>query len=167
MGSSLPVWAALRALCYCAIWPGRRGRLLKNESWGGAVRIGRRRGVASSTDRTSSAGRATAAGGGRRAARGSRQRRQRIVSAATVGVLGAGLVLAGILYDGVATADVDLNDGGVWVTSREHLRLGRLNSQVQLLDGGLRSEEHTLELQSRGQLVCRLLLEKKKQHNKR
>src|SRR5690625_6637257 len=27
---------------------------------------------------------------------------------------------------------------------------------------GLRSEEHTSELQSRGQLVCRLLLEKKK-----
>src|SRR5439155_16820760 len=28
--------------------------------------------------------------------------------------------------------------------------------------GGQRSEEHTSELQSRGQLVCRLLLEKKK-----
>src|SRR5207253_8312719 len=28
-----------------------------------------------------------------------------------------------------------------------------------------RSEEHTSELQSRGHLVCRLLLEKKKQHN--
>src|SRR5207253_9995671 len=28
---------------------------------------------------------------------------------------------------------------------------------------GLRSEEHTSELQSRGHLVCRLLLEKKKQ----
>src|SRR5690625_5761234 len=28
-----------------------------------------------------------------------------------------------------------------------------------------RSEEHTSELQSRGQLVCRLLLEKKKQEN--
>src|SRR5437660_5275271 len=28
--------------------------------------------------------------------------------------------------------------------------------------GGLRSEEHTSELQSRGHLVCRLLLEKKK-----
>src|SRR5690625_4210758 len=27
---------------------------------------------------------------------------------------------------------------------------------------GIRSEEHTSELQSRGQLVCRLLLEKKK-----
>src|SRR5438874_2849727 len=29
---------------------------------------------------------------------------------------------------------------------------------------GLRSEEHTSELQSRRDLVCRLLLEKKKQH---
>src|SRR5690625_5718380 len=29
--------------------------------------------------------------------------------------------------------------------------------------GTVRSEEHTSELQSRGQLVCRLLLEKKKQ----
>src|SRR5215208_7585209 len=31
--------------------------------------------------------------------------------------------------------------------------------------GPLRSEEHTSELQSRGHLVCRLLLEKKKKHN--
>src|SRR5690625_6936674 len=30
----------------------------------------------------------------------------------------------------------------------------------------IRSEEHTSELQSRGHLVCRLLLEKKKKHNK-
>src|SRR5437660_9530322 len=30
-----------------------------------------------------------------------------------------------------------------------------------------RSEEHTSELQSRGHLVCRLLLEKKKKHKKR
>src|SRR3989442_14488982 len=30
----------------------------------------------------------------------------------------------------------------------------------------LRSEEHTSELQSRPHLVCRLLLEKKKKHNK-
>src|SRR3712207_7058779 len=31
--------------------------------------------------------------------------------------------------------------------------------------GGLRSEEHTSELQSRQYLVCRLLLEKKKKYN--
>src|SRR5438874_7074083 len=37
-------------------------------------------------------------------------------------------------------------------------RLGLANSI-----GGIRSEEHTSELQSRRDLVCRLLLEKKKQ----
>src|SRR5690625_5650592 len=36
--------------------------------------------------------------------------------------------------------------------------------RVSLLGG--RSEEHTSELQSRGHLVCRLLLEKKKQTHK-
>src|SRR5437870_12364196 len=33
---------------------------------------------------------------------------------------------------------------------------------VEIAQSGLRSEEHTSELQSRGHLVCRLLLEKKK-----
>src|SRR2546430_10542933 len=33
-------------------------------------------------------------------------------------------------------------------------------------DAGLRSEEHTSELQSQSNLVCRLLLEKKKKHKR-
>src|SRR5690625_5915476 len=45
-----------------------------------------------------------------------------------------------------------------------------INSGVATLkkyfDGRVRSEEHTSELQSRGHLVCRLLLEKKKQEIK-
>src|SRR5439155_25348166 len=36
-----------------------------------------------------------------------------------------------------------------------------------LCSPGLRSEEHTSELQSRGHLVCRLLLEKKKKEKKK
>src|SRR2546421_3525575 len=36
----------------------------------------------------------------------------------------------------------------------------------QCLQGAMRSEEHTSELQSRSDLVCRLLLEKKKNINK-
>src|SRR5690625_2654667 len=39
-------------------------------------------------------------------------------------------------------------------------------SKVRGLDVDLRSEEHTSELQSRGHLVCRLLLEKKKHSEK-
>src|SRR2546427_7292396 len=42
-------------------------------------------------------------------------------------------------------------DGAVWYTANFKGRLGRL-----------RSEEHTSELQSQSNLVCRLLLEKKK-----
>src|SRR5439155_2112524 len=42
------------------------------------------------------------------------------------------------------------------------VRLMRLAGKRLTKDGVLRSEEHTSELQSRGHLVCRLLLEKKK-----
>src|SRR2546427_7372942 len=41
----------------------------------------------------------------------------------------------------------------------------RLLSEAGILDGKHRSEEHTSELQSQSNLVCRLLLEKKKTHN--
>src|SRR5690625_5865611 len=42
-----------------------------------------------------------------------------------------------------------------------------LRAGLGMVDGmlQLRSEEHTSELQSRGHLVCRLLLEKKKKHD--
>src|SRR5437660_6541650 len=50
--------------------------------------------------------------------------------------------------------------------SRKIQRFSRLSAQTRRrATGGLlkgRSEEHTSELQSRGHLVCRLLLEKKK-----
>src|SRR5207253_8952721 len=46
----------------------------------------------------------------------------------------------------------------------DELLLERLGVELLHAPGGLlgRSEEHTSELQSRGHLVCRLLLEKKK-----
>src|SRR5690625_4846505 len=42
-----------------------------------------------------------------------------------------------------------------------HLRVGRAEIEIEALGEATRSEEHTSELQSRGHLVCRLLLEKK------
>src|SRR5207253_10679427 len=45
--------------------------------------------------------------------------------------------------------------------------LPRLKGVVQMRPGAPRSEEHTSELQSRGHLVCRLLLEKKKKKNEK
>src|SRR5690625_7092781 len=47
------------------------------------------------------------------------------------------------------------------------LRLrGAAHRPQQVAGGAARSEEHTSELQSRGHLVCRLLLEKKKKKKK-
>src|SRR5690625_5627021 len=49
--------------------------------------------------------------------------------------------------------------GGFWGHLQDAQEHGRELFSASL---GARSEEHTSELQSRGQLVCRLLLEKKK-----
>src|SRR5690554_7712344 len=71
-------------------------------------------------------------------------------------VLGEGLILGGLLWGA----------GNLGV-----LTLGELREGLATLEQGawigvlLRSEEHTSELQSRPHLVCRLLLEKKKQHS--
>src|SRR2546428_7417097 len=45
---------------------------------------------------------------------------------------------------------------------RDRVPMGRCNPRPLARDRGERSEEHTSELQSRSDLVCRLLLEKKK-----
>src|SRR5690625_6576267 len=66
------------------------------------------------------------------------------------------------------SGDGDLLTGRVEYVGRVVLRcrdVKRLPESVQVdygdRDAAMRSEEHTSELQSRGQLVCRLLLEKK------
>src|SRR2546430_9926178 len=56
---------------------------------------------------------------------------------------------------------------GAGVTHREHVARGIAPQAEQIRPGrarldGPRSEEHTSELQSQSNLVCRLLLEKKK-----
>src|SRR5436309_12193760 len=55
-----------------------------------------------------------------------------------------------------------------WIVDNDlvHTRLlGRIGGRDAERDRDERSEEHTSELQSRENLVCRLLLEKKKQHS--
>src|SRR5437660_12821298 len=52
---------------------------------------------------------------------------------------------------------------------RDHGRVAEIAHSLQALtpsQRATRSEEHTSELQSRGHLVCRLLLEKKKKRKK-
>src|SRR5690349_23601068 len=81
-------------------------------------------------------------------------------------------VVAAVVVRGVLGVGVEPVEGVVDVLRRalEVLRALDVVGVVQHLETddrvGLRSEEHTSELQSRRDLVCRLLLEKKKEHRK-
>src|SRR5436309_10765645 len=71
-----------------------------------------------------------------------------------------------VIFKPVALAKktlVEQREGWVWQTRRRVLLLDMEWLDERLLCEGHRSEEHTSELQSRENLVCRLLLEKKKQ----
>ena len=64
----------------------------------------------------------------------SRARRKAGSAGAAIAAAGA-LVATAILYPGFASADVDLNDGGVWVTNGTQGMVGHLNYSARMLDG--------------------------------
>jgi hypothetical protein len=51
-------------------------------------------------------------------------------------VVASAVVAGAIIYPGFSTADVDLNDGSVWVTNRSINMVGHLNVPSKVLDGG-------------------------------
>src|SRR5439155_5335576 len=59
--------------------------------------------------------------------------------------------------------ELGLNERAWQIADAMAKNAAALRVAVRQLPGGARSEEHTSELQSRGHLVCRLLLEKKKE----
>src|SRR5687768_18204491 len=63
------------------------------------------------------------------------------------------------VYRRVSTLALDHKANGRHIVTVRSRHLARIYNR----EGDLRSEEHTSELQSRLHLVCRLLLEKKKQ----
>ncbi|MDJ0319702.1 Ig-like domain-containing protein [Pseudarthrobacter sp. PS3-L1] len=64
-------------------------------------------------------------------------RRKRALSVtAFVGVVGF-LVAGAVLYPGFRSAEVELNDGGVWVVSKSKNAVGRLNYPSRVLDGAV------------------------------
>src|SRR2546427_4525374 len=77
----------------------------------------------------------------------------------TQAVMGLGLI------ERIAQADLDRAlvglDGRVVLLLPAQAEVGHLALR-EVLPGDVRSEEHTSELQSQSNLVCRLLLEKKK-----
>src|SRR5690625_1768046 len=87
-----------------------------------------------------------------------------------VGFLGAGVILRreDDTISGLTTAAIVWGAAGVGIAIgagfyiEAVVGVGLLLVSVELVPLVIRSEEHTSELQSRGHLVCRLLLEKKK-----
>ena len=61
--------------------------------------------------------------------------RRTTAATAAVLLLSAGITTAAVLYDGEATADVDLDDAGVWVTKESAGLVGRFNTKAQAIDG--------------------------------
>ncbi|WP_240484236.1 Ig-like domain-containing protein [Pseudarthrobacter sulfonivorans] len=63
------------------------------------------------------------------------------------------ITLCAFIYEGHKTTDVELNDGGVWVTKPASLLVGHLNYQAQVLDSGLKSKSSEVELLQSGNTV--------------
>ncbi|MEV0951734.1 Ig-like domain-containing protein [Promicromonospora sp. NPDC050249] len=77
-------------------------------------------------------------------------------SAASIGAVtlfAGGLLGFALLYDGEATADVELNDSGVWVTQTSSGQLGRFNYDAKALDGVLLASSASFDVEQDAQRV--------------
>ncbi len=81
------------------------------------------------------------------------ENRRSVASAGVVALFGAGLAGFALWYEGEATADIDLNDSGVWVTQTSTGTLGRFNHEAQALDGTLLANSVSFDVQQNAQRV--------------
>ncbi len=75
---------------------------------------------------------------------------------ASIGAVSAAAVTLGVLaftYEGNPTTEVDLHDGGVWVTKQSSLLVGHFNNESRLLDGGLRTASGEYDILQSGSRV--------------
>ncbi|WP_423464751.1 Ig-like domain-containing protein [Promicromonospora sp. MS192] len=81
------------------------------------------------------------------------ENRRSVASVGAVTLFGAGLVGFALWYDGEATADVHLNDSGVWVTNSAKQELGRFNYEAKALDGTLLANSVGFDVEQDAQRV--------------
>ena len=63
--------------------------------------------------------------------------RKKYLAGTSLAAVAAVLVTGAIIYPGFKTAEVELNDGGVWVVSKARNAVGRLNYPSRVLDGAV------------------------------
>jgi len=82
-----------------------------------------------------------------------RARPRTLISTAAVTVAALVVGFFAVTYDGKPTTEVDLNDGGVWVTKQSSLLIGHFNHSSRVLDGGLRTSTSDYDLLQSGTRV--------------
>ncbi|MDN8547925.1 Ig-like domain-containing protein [Microbacterium sp. NM3R9] len=68
-----------------------------------------------------------------------RARPRTLVSAGIVTIAALTIGTLAVAYEGEPTTEVDLHDGGVWVTKQSSLLVGHYNNESRVLDGSLRT----------------------------
>ena len=58
---------------------------------------------------------------------GLKKRRNKLITGTAFSAAAVALVAGAVIYPGLKTTEVDLNDGGVWVVSKARNAVGRLN----------------------------------------
>ncbi|TDE89965.1 fibronectin type III domain-containing protein [Occultella glacieicola] len=79
--------------------------------------------------------------------------KRRIASATVISLVVGTVVALSLNYEGVATADVELNDGGVWVSNNNDILVGRLNYPIQEIDASLAGPGSNIDVLQREDVV--------------
>ena len=65
----------------------------------------------------------------------------------------AALCIAGVIYKGAEVTQVNVNDGGIWVTNKSKQMVGHLDYEARILDGALRTEATNFDVGQAGETV--------------
>ncbi|GAA5201409.1 Ig-like domain-containing protein [Microbacterium jejuense] len=82
-----------------------------------------------------------------------RARPRTLASAGVVSAAAVAITTLAFVYDGLPTTEVDLHDGGVWVTKQSSLLVGHFNHESEVLDGGLRTPSQDYDILQSGATV--------------
>ena len=63
------------------------------------------------------------------------------------------LCIAGVIYKGAEVTQVNVNDGGIWVTNKSKQMVGHLDYDARILDGALRTEATNFDVGQAGETV--------------
>lgn len=82
-----------------------------------------------------------------------RARPRALASAGVVTAAAVAITTMAFVYQGNPTTEVDLHDGGVWVTKQSSLLVGHFNHESKVLDGGLRTTSGEYDILQSGENV--------------